>query len=89
MKLHIESVEDRIEELERDAAKLEEKESKKSMSEKFNKEELTKQLEESITKKLENKIKKDQLNLKEELEKTHLKLIASKDSLLGKSNKDL
>lgn len=82
LKLHIESVEDRIEELERDAAKLEENENKQK-SDKTDIEEKNKKLEESIIKKIEIKYKLEKENLKSEIEKNHLKQIASKDNQLG------
>jgi len=79
LKLHIESVEDRVEELERDAAKAEDSTKKDESSLKDNEKEKA-QLEEALNKKFEHKLKTTNEKLQKELEKSHEAELAARES---------
>lgn len=79
LKLHIESVEDRLEELERDAAKAEDNNKKDELNQRDNEKEKA-QLEEALNKKFELKLKTANEKLQKELKKSHEEELAAKES---------
>jgi len=79
LKLHIESVEDRVEELERDAAKAEDNSKKDESNLKDNEKEKA-QLEEALNRKFELKLKTANEKLQKELGKSHEVELAAKET---------
>ena len=88
LKLHIESVEDRVEELERDAAKAEDSTKKDESSLKDNEKEKA-QLEEALNKKFEHKLKTTNEKLQKELEKSHEAELAARESKIQKYQQEI
>ena len=88
LKLHIESVEDRVEELERDAAKAENSGKKDESSQKDNEKERA-QLEETMNKKFEHSLKAANEKLQKELGKSHEAELAARETKMQKYQQEI
>lgn len=88
LKLHIESVEDRVEELERDAAKAEDNSKKDESNLKDNEKEKA-QLEEALNRKFELKLKTANEKLQKELGKSHEVELAAKETKIQKYQQEI
>ena len=88
LKLHIESVEDRVEELERDAAKADDNNRKDESNSKDNEKEKA-QLEDALNKKFELKLKTANEKLQKELAKSYEVELAAEDTKLQKYHQEV